>query len=82
MAIKKLSPKFLIASITLIVGMLLLLWQENAPVWLVYSLILGGFIFIKPVFDGWLLPFWKLLIGRCGVILLLEFLLIVNKVFV
>ncbi len=75
MAIKELSPKFLIVAIPLIVGMLLLLWQENAPAWLVYSLMAIGLIFLKPVFEGWLLPLWKLLIVLCGIVLLLEILL-------
>ncbi len=72
MAIKELSPKFILSAIPLITGMLLLLWQENAPVWLVYSLMAIGLIFLKPIFDGWMQPFWKLLIGLCALVLLLE----------
>lgn len=79
MAIKELSPKFLIATIPLIVGMLVLLWQENAPVWMVYSLMAVGLVFIKPVFNGWMLPFWKLLVILCGIVLLLEILLLVSQ---
>jgi antibiotic biosynthesis monooxygenase (ABM) superfamily enzyme len=76
MATKELYPKFIIAAIPLIVGMLLLLWQESAPVWLVYGLMAIGLLFLKPVFDGWMLPFWKLLIVLCGVVLLLEMLIL------
>jgi hypothetical protein len=75
MATKELSPKFIFSAIPLIIGMLLLLWQENAPVWLVYSLMAVGLFFLKPVFNGWMLPFWKLLISLCGVVLSIEILL-------
>jgi antibiotic biosynthesis monooxygenase (ABM) superfamily enzyme len=79
MAIKELYPKFIIAAIPLIVGMLLLLWQESTQVWLVYGLMAIGLLFLKPVFDGWMLPFWKLLIVLCGVVLLLEMLMLFLK---
>ncbi|KAA5539154.1 hypothetical protein [Adhaeribacter rhizoryzae] len=75
MATKELSPKFIFSAIPLLIGMLLLLWQENAPVWVVYSLMAIGLIFLKPVFNGWLLPFWQLLMGLCGVVLSIEILL-------
>lgn len=78
METRQLSRNFLLIATILIIGMLSLLFQENVPEWLVYSLMAIGLIFLKPIFDGWMRLFWKLLLCLCGVVLLMEILLFFN----
>lgn len=74
---KKLSQNFLLTAAILLAGLISLLFQdENLPVWLIYTIIGVGLIYLKPVFDGWLRPFWKLLLGLCGFVLLMQALLL------